>query len=70
MLVLALLLAAALPAKLVIIGHPQNTVVTYPTMERCLAAKAELERQYEATYRRDIARGIMRTPPEVYCLPG
>ena len=66
---LLLALAAAASAKLVIVGH-ENVVITYPTMQRCMAAKLEMERQYDVIYRRDLARGIMRTPPTVYCLPG
>jgi hypothetical protein len=66
---LTLIMAAAAHAKLIIVGHPQSTVIDYPTMARCLAAKAEIERQFETEYQRDLARGIMRTPPQIYCVP-
>lgn len=62
-------LAAAVTAKLVIMGSPP-TVITYPSMKRCLVAKAALERQQAAKESADRARGVMSFGPTVYCLPG
>ncbi len=65
---LALILAPA-PAKLVIVG-PKTTVISYPTWQRCVAAKLAFERQEAERERRDSARGyISGTGPSAYCIP-
>lgn len=69
MILLAAMLLAAQPAKLVIMGTPA-TVITYPSIQRCLAAKATLERQQAEKESADRARGVISFGPTVYCLPG
>jgi hypothetical protein len=67
----ALLFAAAAtaPAKLILPGTPP-TVINYPSMQRCLAAKAAYLRQAEEQTRRDSERGVISFIGRVYCIPG
>jgi hypothetical protein len=62
-----MMLAAAVVAKLVIIyaGQPP-TVVDYPTLARCEAAKRALLEQAKAE--QTIGDGIYRV--KAYCIPG
>lgn len=64
----ALLLAAPTGAKLIMPGQPA-TVVNYPSMQRCRAAKASIERQNAEKEQRDRAKGVIWFPPMVYCVP-
>lgn len=57
-------------AKLVIMGSQQPTVINYPSMQRCLAAKAAIERQAEERAKAERAKGILTIGlPVVYCVP-
>lgn len=59
--------AAVIGAKLVIMGA-QPVVIHYPTMERCLAAKAVIERQAQEA-QRNAGQYIIVPKPTVYCVP-
>lgn len=76
----ALLLAAAAPAKLVIVSLNAPAAVTdYPSMARCERALRDLDRQQEKTRAESAPQAVRGggfiytpTPPpaKLYCIPG
>ena len=74
---LLLLLAAAAPAKLVIVNANQPpAIVSYPSMERCERARAALMRQAYNPNAGKVEQvpggGLIMNPPQqlkAYCIP-
>lgn len=75
----AALIAAAAPAKLVIMMSDHSTVIDYATMERCERARAALLSQIEqesmsredaAELERRLGRPVLVQRPRAYCIPG
>lgn len=73
---LSLVLLALAPqangAKLVMPTPGGTTIINYPSMQRCLAAKEALLQQARARADEDQRRtgAITISSPAVYCLPG
>lgn len=71
-----LVLAAVAAAKLVIVtGSTQPTVITYPTLARCEAAKKALLAQDAAYAAQQRAKSTIAVPyvrqgVAAYCIPG
>ena len=59
-------------AKLILPGPQGSTVINYPSMQRCLAAKEAVLRQARDRAEEDRRRSgiIMISQPAVYCVPG